>query len=292
MRQNFDPIGDDPLPQANSPSVTFTAQEIEHLLRLVPELIKQDRHERIHEAFDEMAPLGSQHRPLIGFRWSIQFQGPESPSRTTPPRIVGTIYLVVEDSDLQALIAEVLNALNLHFIAFETCEQFLAHWKNDSASCLVSDCQSRNLDVLALEERLAVQRRQIPIVALASTHRQVQEQKTDPAGAVQFISKPVNATELIRSIVAALQHDHKRREHEHAHKQLASGLRALSKDQREVLRLLMHGLSNKQIAADLHLTEEHVKRLRHEVTEKLRAQTITNLTKMVARYSGVFSMTE
>jgi len=190
---------------------------------------------------------------------------------------VPTVYLVDDEPELRRAVERLLRAEGYAVVAFDAPAPFLEAATSDTRGCVLLDVAMPGLDGLAVQQRLLALGSRLPIVFLTGQGDIPMSVEAMRAGAVDFLTKPVNSRDLLRAIGAALALAASRAA---AHDALAS-LRArealLTPREREVFAHVIAGKLNKVIAADLGTTEQTVKVHRGRVMEKLGADSVVDL---------------
>jgi FixJ family two-component response regulator len=203
------------------------------------------------------------------------------------PQPDGIVYVVDDDPGVRDGMSDLLQSLQIRSELFDNCEHFLDEWKDGSPSCLLLDVQMPGVTGLELQEKLATRGTQIPIIFMTAHGDVPMVRRVMKAGAVEFLTKPINVDDLIQAITTAFARDRARRQRDEIRQALQARLESLSGQQREVLRHVTDGLLNKQIAAEMNLSEITVKQYRRQVMDKMQAQSVADLAKMVAEYRGL-----
>lgn len=198
------------------------------------------------------------------------------------------IYVVDDHESVRSAICNLLESVGLRSQSFDSTEGFLHAQRPEVSSCLVLDVKLPGMGGLELQEALNKAGIQIPIVFITAHGDIPMVRKAMKAGAVEFLTKPFQKKELLAAIQHALDRDRARRNEEAAISGLQSHFAALSLREREVMELVCAGLLNKQIAAQLGLSEVTVKLHRRHIMEKMQANSLADLVRMSDRLkSGV-----
>jgi FixJ family two-component response regulator len=198
-----------------------------------------------------------------------------------PPR-PPTVSIVDDDELLVRALVRLLREEGLDARGFESAEAFLAALDPVAPGCLLLDVHLPGLDGLALQRRLAEQGAALPIVFLTG-HGDIPMTVTAvKAGAVDVLTKPVDAAKLVAAVRAALAHDREARAAAARSAELRRRHASLTPREREVLDGLVGGKLNKQIAADLGIVEQTVKFHRARIMERMQAHTLAELMHLTA----------
>jgi FixJ family two-component response regulator len=194
-----------------------------------------------------------------------------------------TVFIVDDDDAICDGLGNLLESVGINAERFGSAEEFIAGWHEDSPGCLLLDARLPGMTGVEFQERLIKSGIRIPIIFMTAHGDVPMVRKVMKAGAVEFLSKPFEKEELLAAILHAFEIDtayrHERRELD----AIQSRLDLLTPREREVMALVTSGLLNKQIAAELNLSEITVKLHRRHVLEKMRAESLADLVKMTER---------
>jgi FixJ family two-component response regulator len=194
-----------------------------------------------------------------------------------------TVFLVDDDLAVRKALARVLRGEGWTVEALDSAEAFLAHGNRAGPGCLVLDVTMPGLDGLALQRRLAEEHDLLPIVFLTGHGDIPMSVEAMKAGAVDFLTKPVDSAALSRAVRIAVEQDVSTRHARAEMADLAERLASLTPREREVLAAVVKGRLNKQIAGDLGIVEQTVKFHRARIMERMRARTVAELMHVAAR---------
>jgi FixJ family two-component response regulator len=197
---------------------------------------------------------------------------------TTAPQ---PVVLVVEDErDTQIMIACILEEAGYVVHSFASAEEFLDRDKRPAVGCLLLDLALPGLGGLELQERVRVEERTLSIVFLTGVGNIPASVKAIKSGAVDFLTKPVNGVELLRAVGGAIEQSRNAYLQEREEAYLRERFAALTARQAEVLQLLLTGMLNKQVAAELGIKEKTVKVHRGQVIKRLQVHSVAELVRL------------
>src|SRR5450755_2896406 len=182
-----------------------------------------------------------------------------------------TVFIVDDDASIGEGISNLLESVDLHSEHFSSAEEFLEQWSSSRAGCLVLDVRLPGMTGVEFQEKMRQCGIDIPIIFMTAHGDIPMVRKVMKAGAVEFLTKPFEAQELLQAIDHALAHDRARRGEAVVLNAIQAAIDTLTPREREVMALVTAGLLNKQIAAELGLSEISVKLHRRHVLEKMQA---------------------
>jgi FixJ family two-component response regulator len=193
------------------------------------------------------------------------------------------IFVVDDDASVRDALSNLLESVDLEARVFDSTEAFRNALRPDAPSCLVLDVRLPGVNGLDFQESLERAGIFIPIIFITAHGDVPMTSRAMKAGAVEFLMKPFQKEDLLAAIQQGLERDRVRRE-EHAHiSLLRERFDQLTFREREVMDLVVSGLINKQIGAQLGLSEVTVKIHRGRVMQKMQASSLADLVRMSDR---------
>jgi len=192
----------------------------------------------------------------------------------------GLVYVIDDDSYVRGGLASLFESVGLQVETYATTAEFLAGLRNDEPQCLVLDVRLQGLSGLDFQSQLRVANINIPIIFITGHADIPMTVKAMKAGAVEFLEKPFREQDLLDAVQIALDSDRSRRKREQTVAELQGRIESLTSREREVMALVTMGRMNKQIAAEIGLSEITVKVYRHNVMKKMGAKSLADLVRM------------
>jgi FixJ family two-component response regulator len=195
----------------------------------------------------------------------------------------GLVFVVDDDAGTRESLKNLIRSVGLRVEVFASAQEFLRSPRPDVPGCLVLDVRLPGLSGLDLQKQMAEAERQIPIVFITGHGDIPMSVRAMKAGAVEFLTKPFRDQDLLDAIQQALERDRRTREQRGEVEELRGRYRLLTPREREVMGLVVTGLLNKQVAAELGTSEASVKVHRQHVMEKMQAGSLAALVRMADR---------
>ena len=193
------------------------------------------------------------------------------------------VFVVDDDPSVRRSIKRLIASVGLQVELFGSAQEFLLGKRPDAPSCLVLDIRLPGISGLDFQHELAEANIHIPIIFITAHGDIPMTVRAMKAGAVEFLTKPFRDQDLLDAIQRALERDRARRQGETEIAVLRARFESLSPREREVVGMVVSGMLNKQIAAEIGTTENTVKVQRSRAMEKMQAQSVADLVKMVER---------
>ncbi len=190
------------------------------------------------------------------------------------------VFVVDDDAGMRKSTTLLLEAASLPHIAYESANEFLADYRPDAPGCLLLDLHMPGMSGMELIERLRAQSCLLPVLVVSGTGTIPMAVQGMKLGVLDFLEKPVNPEVLIPKVRAAILLDAQRRADAAGQAQLRQRLSSLTARERELLKLLVGGASNKLIAADLGISIKTVENHRAHIMEKTGAFNAADLVRI------------
>jgi FixJ family two-component response regulator len=189
------------------------------------------------------------------------------------------VYVIDDDESIRFVLNGLVRSVGLHVETFESPKDFLAFPKYDAPSCLILDVRLRGESGLAFQQEAHRCGVRMPILFITAHGDIEMTVKAMKAGALDFFAKPFRDQDMLDAIAHALKRDAERRESEHALATLQESYESLTQREREVMKFVVAGMLNKQIAYELHLSEITVKIHRGQVMRKMASRSLPDLVR-------------
>ena len=197
------------------------------------------------------------------------------------------VYVVDDDQGMCQALASLFRSVGLRAQTFGSAREFLDASPNDAPGCMVLDVQLPGLSGLDLQKELTDRGFRIPIIFItghADVPIAVQAMK---AGAFEFLTKPCREQDLLDAVQSAIDRDRAARQ-DFAHMaNLRARYEKVTPREREVMQLVVTGMLNKQIAAELGTSEVTTKLHRGRVMHKMGAESVADLVRMADKISSL-----
>jgi RNA polymerase sigma factor (sigma-70 family) len=190
------------------------------------------------------------------------------------------VYLVDDDADVREGVSALLQSVGLKVVALSSTVEFLTHKRSEEPSCLILDVRLPGLSGLDFQAELAKAQNEIPIIFITGHGDIPMSVKAMKAGAIEFLTKPFREQDILDAVRVALERDRARHELQIQTQSLRTRYDALSDREQQVMRLVCAGLMNKQVAAEIGVSEVTVKVHRHNLMKKLDAGSLADLVRM------------
>jgi FixJ family two-component response regulator len=191
-----------------------------------------------------------------------------------------TVHLVDDDDRILKALGRLLGAAGHLVEEHHTAEEFLGSYDPDKPGCAILDVGLPGMDGFGIQKALGNANIDLPIIFLTGCGDIPAIVQAMKAGAVDFLTKPIDASVLLASVSQALQTDAEKRFRSDQKRVVMERMTSLTPREREVLSCVVAGLLNKQIAAELGTVEKTVKVHRSRMMEKMRVRTVADLVRL------------
>ncbi|MET0047092.1 MAG: response regulator transcription factor [Sedimenticola sp.] len=192
-----------------------------------------------------------------------------------------TVFIVDDDQEVRDALQLLMESVGLNVETFGSAQEYLDQFDPGRPGCLVLDIRMPGMSGLDLQARLAAENIHPPIVIITGHGDVPMAVRAVQAGAMDFVQKPFNDQQLLDSVHRAIEQDAVQRGEVSKLLEIRDRLDKLTPREREVMELVIAGKRNKVIAADLNISQSTVEAHRAKVMEKMEADTLSSLMRMM-----------
>lgn len=191
------------------------------------------------------------------------------------------VYIVEDDEAVRESLQLMLESVGYKTRAYNNANAFLDEHHSDLAGCLVLDIRMPGMNGMELQRKLNERNSMLPVIFVTGHGDVPMAVEAMQQGALDFVQKPYREQELLEKIERAFEIDKANRASLQERQSIATNLQSLTPRELDVLRLMVEGKANKVIAIDLDISQRTVEIHRARVMEKLEANSLAHLVRMV-----------
>jgi RNA polymerase sigma factor (sigma-70 family) len=193
------------------------------------------------------------------------------------------VFVVDDDPSVRSSLKFLMSSVGLQVESFDSADALLQRKLPDAPGCLILDVRLRGSSGLDFQRQLAARNCHMPIIFITGHGDIPMSVRAMKAGAVEFLTKPFRDQDLLDAVRIALEKDRERCERKREVSDLKERFNSLTPREKEVISMVVSGKLNKQIADQLGTAENTVKVHRSRAMEKMHAQSVAELVKMIAK---------
>lgn len=193
------------------------------------------------------------------------------------------VYVIDDDDSVRAALEDLFASVGLRALSFGSTQEFLAHPLEEAPGCIVLDVRMPGQSGMDFHRQMAGMGMALPVVFITGHGDIAMGVEAMKNGAIEFLTKPFRDQNLLDAIHHGIAKDRERRRQQAATAALQACWAALSTGEQDVARLVVQGLLNKQIAAQLAVSEITVKVRRGHVMRKMQASSLADLVRLAQK---------
>jgi RNA polymerase sigma factor (sigma-70 family) len=190
------------------------------------------------------------------------------------------VFVIDDDASVRDGVEDLIRSVGLDVESFGSAQEFLASKRPDAPGCIVLDVRLPGASGLEVQRELMKSSVQLPIIFISGHGDIPMSVRAMKSGAIEFLTKPLREQELLDAVQAGIERDRARRQEAKLVAELRERFKSLTSREQEVLTLVVTGRPNKQIAAQLDLSEQTVKVHRSQIMRKMRAKSLVDLVRI------------
>ena len=199
----------------------------------------------------------------------------------------GIVHVIDDDAANRNSLKASLDALRFTPKTYESAEDFLSVYDSKLPSCVLTDLRLRGMSGMELLETLSNRNEPTPVILVTAFAKTTLTVRAIRNGAVNVLDKPVDEDQLWEAVHEALNLDRHRRERHQESIILASRFRELTSQEKEVLEMLIGGMTNREIASNLDVSTRTVESRRHNIFRKTQTESVPDLVKLTLAYRQI-----
>lgn len=191
-----------------------------------------------------------------------------------------TVHIVDDDPGMLEYLSDLISTINYKSITYDNASDFLNSYNNDGLGCLILDLQLPGISGLELQQQLAIDDIDIPVIMISGFGDISTAVKAMKAGVLDFLEKPFKAKDLLELVKKAINKHEVERDKNHTQFKTKTRINSLTKREKEVMDHVVIGTLNKDIAKQLEISVKTVEVHRSNLMEKMAANSVADLVRM------------
>lgn len=191
-----------------------------------------------------------------------------------------TVHIVDDDPGMLEYLSDLISTINYKSITYDNASDFLNSYNNDGLGCLILDLQLPGISGLELQQQLAIDDIDIPVIMISGFGDISTAVKAMKAGVLDFLEKPFKAKDLLELVKKAINKHEVERDKNHTQFKTKTRINSLTRREKEVMDHVVIGTLNKDIAKQLEISVKTVEVHRSNLMEKMAANSVADLVRM------------
>ena len=191
------------------------------------------------------------------------------------------VYIVDDDQQARESVGALVQSMGLMTLSYSSGEELLQHVDQNARGCLVTDLRMVGMSGLELQDALRQREIMLPVILITAYPRTAPTVRAMKHGAVTLLEKPYEDDDLWDAVREGLHRDAQQREKQVRRRRIRQRVELLSPKEQQVMDLMIEGIANKVIARRLDVSVRTVENRRHEIFEKMQANSLAELVQMV-----------
>lgn len=204
-------------------------------------------------------------------------------TKSTTETVDPVVYVIDDDHSVRAALEDLFASVGLRVLTFGSTKEFLAHAMEDVPGCLVLDVRMPGQSGMDFHRQMVGLGIALPVVFITGHGDIAMGVKAMKNGAIEFLAKPFRDQDLLEAIQDGIEQDRERRRNGAIESALKAQWASLTAGEQDVVRLVVQGLLNKQIASRLNISEITVKVRRGHTMRKMQAQSLADLVRITEK---------